>query len=106
MVGKIVRREIHISNLCTPTKKTKMSTLLVTLSTLQYRNVQVKKHNMQLFAYVNGKEIKVIEDFDEVKDMVLDHIRTNYRDVAPMDDDEFQIEIVCQKYIDDVQEGY
>jgi hypothetical protein len=48
----------------------------------------------------------VIEDFDEVKDMVLDHIRTNYRDVAPMDDDEFQIEIVCQKYIDDVQEGY
>ena len=61
---------------------------------------------MQLFVYVNGKEIKVIEDFDEVKDMVLDHIRTNYRDVAPMDDDEFQIEIVCQKYIDDVQEGY
>jgi len=26
--------------------------------------------------------------------------------LAPIDDDEFQIEIVCQKYIDDVQEGY
>jgi hypothetical protein len=61
---------------------------------------------MQLFVYVNGREIAVIEDFDEVKDMVHNHIQTNYRDVAPIDDDEFQIEIVCQKYIDDVQEGY
>jgi hypothetical protein len=61
---------------------------------------------MQLFAYVNGKEIAVIENYDEVKDMVLNHIQTNYPERTPIDDDEFQIEIVCQKFIDDVQEGY
>jgi len=61
---------------------------------------------MKLFAYVNGNEIAVIEDYDEIKAMVYNHIQSNYRDVSPNDDDEFQIEIVCQKYIDDVQEGY
>ena len=61
---------------------------------------------MQLFVYVNGNEVAIIHDYDEISDMVYKHIQENYRDVAPIDDDEFQIEIVCQKFIDDIQEGY
>jgi hypothetical protein len=61
---------------------------------------------MKLLIYVNDNEVANIDDHDEIKDMVYNHIQTNYRDIAPIDDDEFKIEIVCQKYIDDVQEVY
>lgn len=59
---------------------------------------------MKLFVYAGGREVACISDYDEICRMALNHILSEYRDEKVTKDDNISVEIVCQKFVDDVEE--